>query len=64
MSGVQQVDMEWVGSHKAPPRLRPLPRHSHNHPFPAERAERHDAQEILQIARDLVHKVQMLIENK
>ncbi|KAF6096960.1 small G protein signaling modulator 2 [Phyllostomus discolor] len=29
-----------------------------------ERAERHDAQEILQIARDLVHKVQMLIENK
>lgn len=32
--------------------------------FPAERAERHDAQEILQIARDLVHKVQMLIENK
>ncbi|XP_058416072.1 small G protein signaling modulator 2 isoform X2 [Diceros bicornis minor] len=29
-----------------------------------ERAERHDAQEILRIARDLVHKVQMLIENK
>ncbi|XP_036925831.1 small G protein signaling modulator 2 isoform X4 [Sturnira hondurensis] len=29
-----------------------------------ERAERHDAQEILQIARDLVYKVQMLIENK
>ncbi|XP_030152129.1 small G protein signaling modulator 2 isoform X5 [Lynx canadensis] len=29
-----------------------------------ERAEHHDAQEILQIARDLVHKVQMLIENK
>ncbi|XP_023386247.1 small G protein signaling modulator 2 isoform X7 [Pteropus vampyrus] len=32
--------------------------------FPPERAERHDAQEILRIARDLVHKVQMLIENK
>ncbi|XP_039742268.1 small G protein signaling modulator 2 isoform X7 [Pteropus medius] len=32
--------------------------------FPSERAERHDAQEILRIARDLVHKVQMLIENK
>ncbi|XP_023100008.2 small G protein signaling modulator 2 isoform X8 [Felis catus] len=31
---------------------------------PPERAEHHDAQEILQIARDLVHKVQMLIENK
>lgn len=29
-----------------------------------ERAEHHDAQEILQIARELVHKVQMLIENK
>ncbi|XP_057570296.1 small G protein signaling modulator 2 isoform X3 [Hippopotamus amphibius kiboko] len=29
-----------------------------------ERAEHHDAQEILRIARDLVHKVQMLIENK
>uniref|UniRef100_A0A0G2K6Y4 Small G protein signaling modulator 2 n=1 Tax=Rattus norvegicus TaxID=10116 RepID=A0A0G2K6Y4_RAT len=29
-----------------------------------ERAERHDAQEILRIARDLVHKVQMLIDNK
>ncbi|XP_032947203.1 small G protein signaling modulator 2 isoform X4 [Rhinolophus ferrumequinum] len=29
-----------------------------------ERAECHDAQEILRIARDLVHKVQMLIENK
>ncbi|KAM6162924.1 small G protein signaling modulator 2 isoform 2-T2 [Rhynchocyon petersi] len=29
-----------------------------------ERAERHDAQEILRIARDLIHKVQMLIENK
>lgn len=29
-----------------------------------EWAERHDAQEILRIARDLVHKVQMLIENK
>ncbi|XP_049638071.1 small G protein signaling modulator 2 isoform X2 [Suncus etruscus] len=29
-----------------------------------ERAERHDAQEILRIARDLVQKVQMLIENK
>ncbi|XP_054428959.1 small G protein signaling modulator 2 isoform X2 [Pteronotus mesoamericanus] len=29
-----------------------------------ERAEHHNAQEILQIARDLVHKVQMLIENK
>ncbi|XP_007520452.1 small G protein signaling modulator 2 isoform X2 [Erinaceus europaeus] len=29
-----------------------------------ERAERHDAQEILRIARDLVYKVQMLIENK
>ncbi|XP_058139041.1 small G protein signaling modulator 2 isoform X5 [Dasypus novemcinctus] len=32
--------------------------------FPPERAEHHDAQEILRIARDLVHKVQMLIENK
>lgn len=32
--------------------------------FPLERAERHDAQEILRIARDLVQKVQMLIENK
>lgn len=32
--------------------------------FPPERAEHHDAQEILQIARELVHKVQMLIENK
>ncbi|XP_029417318.1 small G protein signaling modulator 2 isoform X6 [Nannospalax galili] len=32
--------------------------------FKRERAERHDAQEILRIARDLVHKVQMLIENK
>lgn len=32
--------------------------------FPLERAEHHDAQEILRIARDLVHKVQMLIENK
>uniref|UniRef100_A0A8P0SWU7 Serine racemase n=1 Tax=Canis lupus familiaris TaxID=9615 RepID=A0A8P0SWU7_CANLF len=32
--------------------------------FKRERAEHHDAQEILQIARDLVHKVQMLIENK
>lgn len=31
---------------------------------PAERAEHHDAQEILRIARDLVHKVQTLIENK
>lgn len=31
---------------------------------PPERAEHHDAQEILQIARELVHKVQMLIENK
>lgn len=29
-----------------------------------ERAERHDAQEILRIARDLVHKVQILIDNK
>ncbi|XP_052513134.1 small G protein signaling modulator 2 isoform X3 [Budorcas taxicolor] len=29
-----------------------------------ERAEHHDAQEILRIARDLVHKVQTLIENK
>ncbi|XP_004635391.1 small G protein signaling modulator 2 isoform X3 [Octodon degus] len=29
-----------------------------------ERAEHHDAQEILRIARDLVQKVQMLIENK
>uniref|UniRef100_A0A8I3WYX6 Small G protein signaling modulator 2 n=1 Tax=Callithrix jacchus TaxID=9483 RepID=A0A8I3WYX6_CALJA len=29
-----------------------------------ERAEHHDAQQILRIARDLVHKVQMLIENK
>ncbi|XP_021497754.1 small G protein signaling modulator 2 isoform X2 [Meriones unguiculatus] len=29
-----------------------------------ERAERHDAQEILRIARDLVHKVQMLMDNK
>ncbi|ERE67985.1 small G protein signaling modulator 2 [Cricetulus griseus] len=29
-----------------------------------ERAERHDAQEILRIARDLVHKVQMLIDTK
>nr|XP_004667899.1 small G protein signaling modulator 2 isoform X2 [Jaculus jaculus] len=29
-----------------------------------ERAEHHDAREILRIARDLVHKVQMLIENK
>ncbi|XP_017507073.2 small G protein signaling modulator 2 isoform X5 [Manis javanica] len=29
-----------------------------------ERAEHHDAQDILRIARDLVHKVQMLIENK
>ncbi|XP_022451370.1 small G protein signaling modulator 2 isoform X1 [Delphinapterus leucas] len=29
-----------------------------------ERAEHHDAQEILRVARDLVHKVQMLIENK
>ncbi|XP_006891096.1 PREDICTED: small G protein signaling modulator 2 isoform X2 [Elephantulus edwardii] len=29
-----------------------------------ERAERHDAQEILRIARDLVYKVQMLIDNK
>ncbi|KAL1779949.1 small G protein signaling modulator 2 isoform X1 [Sigmodon hispidus] len=29
-----------------------------------ERAERHDAQEILRIARGLVHKVQMLIDNK
>uniref|UniRef100_A0A8C9CVS3 Small G protein signaling modulator 2 n=1 Tax=Phocoena sinus TaxID=42100 RepID=A0A8C9CVS3_PHOSS len=29
-----------------------------------ERAEHHDAQELLRIARDLVHKVQMLIENK
>ncbi|XP_051013899.1 small G protein signaling modulator 2 isoform X2 [Acomys russatus] len=29
-----------------------------------ERAERHDAQEILRIARDLVHKVQTLIDNK
>lgn len=32
--------------------------------LPPERAERHDAQEILRIARDLVHKVQMLIDNK
>nr|XP_020017646.1 small G protein signaling modulator 2 isoform X3 [Castor canadensis] len=32
--------------------------------FKRERAEHHDAQEILRIARDLVHKVQMLIENK
>ncbi|KAJ1071658.1 hypothetical protein K5549_001950 [Capra hircus] len=31
---------------------------------PSERAEHHDAQEILRIARDLVHKVQTLIENK
>lgn len=31
---------------------------------PLERAEHHDAQEILRIARDLVHKVQTLIENK
>ncbi|XP_059127166.1 small G protein signaling modulator 2 isoform X1 [Peromyscus eremicus] len=29
-----------------------------------ERAEHHDAQEILRIARDLVHKVQMLMDNK
>ncbi|KAM9749623.1 small G protein signaling modulator 2 isoform 1-T1 [Dama dama] len=29
-----------------------------------ERAEHHDAQEILRIARELVHKVQTLIENK
>uniref|UniRef100_A0A2K6CRG2 Small G protein signaling modulator 2 n=1 Tax=Macaca nemestrina TaxID=9545 RepID=A0A2K6CRG2_MACNE len=29
-----------------------------------ERAEHHDAQEILRLARDLVHKVQLLIENK
>uniref|UniRef100_A0A4W3I5R5 Small G protein signaling modulator 2 n=1 Tax=Callorhinchus milii TaxID=7868 RepID=A0A4W3I5R5_CALMI len=29
-----------------------------------EMAERHDAQQILRIARDLVHKVQTLIENK
>ncbi|KAM9390535.1 small G protein signaling modulator 2-like [Salvelinus alpinus] len=29
-----------------------------------EMAERHDVQHILQIARELVHKVQSLIENK
>lgn len=30
----------------------------------AEMAERHNAKQILQLARDLVHKVQILIENK
>lgn len=29
-----------------------------------EMAERHNAKQILQLARDLVHKVQILIENK
>lgn len=29
-----------------------------------EMAERHDVQHILRIARELVHKVQTLIENK
>lgn len=30
----------------------------------SEMAERHNAKQILQLARDLVHKVQILIENK
>lgn len=55
-----------VGNYRAPPRLLlslcSIPTVTHF--FSPERAERHDAQEILRIARDLVHKVQMLIENK
>lgn len=61
MSGVQ-VEIERVGGPWAPPRLLPPP--CLLSMSPPERAEHHDAQEILRIARDLVHKVQTLIENK
>lgn len=62
VSRVQQVEVEQGGLHPDYCSLCSIPTVTHF--FSPERAERHDAQEILRIARDLVHKVQMLIENK
>lgn len=65
MSRVQQLDMEQSGQLVSSSQTTALaPASPQLSMFPPERAERHDAQEILRIARDLVHKVQMLIENK
>lgn len=66
VSRVQQVEMEQGGQLQGSTQTTALSAASPQLPifFSPERAERHDAQEILRIARDLVHKVQMLIENK